>query len=167
VYVYTCVYMCVCLCLCVCLFVQVCVQVFIYVCGGTYVEDNILIIDFLLPLWDMGLLPPPLLLDILFIYISNVISFPDSPPTHTHTNYLSHSPSSCFNGGVPLPTHPPSPVSSPCIPLRLGIKPLRDQGPLLPLMPNNMILCYIYTWSHGSLLVYSLVGDLDLETLVG
>ena len=27
-------------------------------------------------------------------------------------------------------------------------------------MPNKAILCYIYSWSHGSLYVYSLVGGL-------
>jgi hypothetical protein len=45
------------------------------------------------------------LLDILFIYISNVIAFPDSL---THRNTLSHAPSSCFYEGVyPLLPHLP------------------------------------------------------------
>jgi hypothetical protein len=87
------------------------------------------------------------LLDILFIYISNSLSH--SPP-----NPLSHPPSSCFYEGVPLSTHPLQPPC-PHIPLHWGIKPSWDQGPLLPLMP------YIYSWSHGSLHVYSLVGGLD------
>ena len=40
------------------------------------------------------------------------------------------------------------------------IKLSQDQGPPLPLMPDNTILCYICSWSHGSLRVYSLVGGL-------
>ena len=46
------------------------------------------------------------------------------------------------------------------IPLCWVIKPPQDQGPLLPLMPGKVILCYICIWSHGSLHVYSLVGGL-------
>ena len=42
------------------------------------------------------------------------------------------------------------------IPLHWVIKPAQDQGPLLPLMPNKVILCYICIWSHGSFHVYSL-----------
>ena len=37
---------------------------------------------------------------------------------------------------------------------------MKDQGPLLSLMTNKVILCYICDWSHGSLNVYSLVGGL-------
>lgn len=40
------------------------------------------------------------------------------------------------------PTHPLLP-HLPSIPLHLGIKPSQDQGPLLPLMPDNAILCYM------------------------
>jgi len=46
----------------------------------------------------------------------------------------------------------------PGIPLYQGIEPSEDQGPLLPLMSNKVILCYICGWSYGSLYVYSLVG---------
>jgi hypothetical protein len=88
------------------------------------------------------------LLDILFIYISNVIFFPGFPSE----NPLSHPHSPCS------PTHP---FLLPCsdIPLHWGIELSQDQGPLLPLMTNKAILCYIYIcgWSHGSLHVYSLV----------
>jgi hypothetical protein len=35
-----------------------------------------------------------------------------------------------------------------------------DQGPLLPLMSNKDIFCYNFSWSYGSLRVYSLVGGL-------
>ena len=62
-------------------------------------------------------------------------------------------PSSCFYGGIN--THP-FPPPYPVIPLHWGIEPSRDQGPLLPLMPNKAILCYICGWCHGSL--HMLVG---------
>ena len=66
-------------------------------------------------------------------------------------------PSPCFFEGVPSPIHPLLP-HCPSIPLCWGIKPPQHQGPPLPLMPNKAILCYICSWSHGSLHVYSLVG---------
>jgi hypothetical protein len=56
------------------------------------------------------------------------------------------------------PTHPPTHLlssPSPCIPLHWDIEPSQDQG------PGKTIFCYIYGWIHGSLYVYSLVGDLD------
>jgi hypothetical protein len=59
------------------------------------------------------------------------------------------------------PTHSLLP-SCPGIPLHWGIKPSQDQGPLLSLMSNKAILCYICGWSHGSLHMYSLVGSLVL-----
>jgi hypothetical protein len=57
-----------------------------------------------------------------------------------------------------LSTH--SCLTNPSIPLHWGIEPSQDQGPLLPLMPHKAILCYMCSWSHGSLLVNSLVGGL-------
>jgi hypothetical protein len=39
----------------------------------------------------------------------------------------------------------------PGIPLHWGIQPSQDQGPLLPVMFHKAILCYIRSWSHGSL----------------
>jgi hypothetical protein len=82
---------------------------------------------------------------ILFIYISIVIHLPSWFPLHK----LPRPPTSpCF------PTHPPSPSSLPCIHL-LWV----NQGPLLPLIPDKTILCYLSSWSHG-LRVYSLVGGL-------
>ena len=47
-------------------------------------------------------------------------------------------------------------------PRHWSIEPSQDQGPLLPLVPYKAILCYIYSWSHGFLHVYSLVGGLVL-----
>ena len=45
-------------------------------------------------------------------------------------------------------------------PLHCRIQPSQDQGPLLPLVLDKAILCYICSWSHGSLHVYSLIGGL-------
>jgi hypothetical protein len=66
---------------------------------------------------------------------------------------LSHSSSPCS------PTHP---LLLPCpgIPLHWGIRPSQDQRPLLPLMSNKAILCYIWRWSHGFLHVYYLFHGL-------
>jgi hypothetical protein len=55
------------------------------------------------------------LLDISFIYISNIIPFPCSPPPRIH---LSHPPSPWFYEGAPPPTHSclpawPSPMLGP------------------------------------------------------
>jgi hypothetical protein len=47
------------------------------------------------------------------------------------------------------------------------MEPSQDQGPLLPLMPDKAIFCYICGRSHGSLHVYSLVGALVPESSGG
>ena len=44
------------------------------------------------------------------------------------------------------------------------IKPPQSQGARLPVMPHKAILCYIFSWSHGSPHVYSLVGGLVPES---
>jgi hypothetical protein len=64
------------------------------------------------------------LLGIFFIYISNVIPFPGS------------------HFFLPALEFPYTGAS---------IQPSQDQGPLLPLMPDKAILCYICSGSHGSL----------------
>jgi hypothetical protein len=64
------------------------------------------------------------LLHILFIYISNVIPFPDFPLRNT----LFHSSSSWFCEGVPPPTTHSLLPPCPCIPLDWGIEPSQDQG---------------------------------------
>ena len=61
--------------------------------------------------------------------------------------------------GSHLPTHPHLP-HCPQIPLHWGIELSQEEGNLLPLMADKAILCYICSWSRGSLHVYSLVGDL-------
>jgi hypothetical protein len=63
------------------------------------------------------------LLDIFFIYISNVIPFPGFPFEN-----LLPSPFPCS------PTYHPLPLPGPGILLHWGIEPSQDQGPLLPLM---------------------------------
>jgi hypothetical protein len=53
------------------------------------------------------------------------------------------------------PPTPLLPPSRPSIPLYWGIEPSQDQGPLLSLMANEVILYYIYGWSHGLLHMYN------------
>jgi hypothetical protein len=80
-------------------------------------------------------------------------------PSFPSGNLQFHSLSPCFYKGAPSPTHllqPPHPG----IPLHWGIEPSQDQGSLLPLVPDKAILCYLCSWSRGSLHVYSLVGGL-------
>ena len=62
---------------------------------------------------------------------------------------------------------PIHPLLPPCpgISLQWGIESLMYQGPLLQLMANKAILCYICGWNHGSLHVYCLVGSLVLGVL--
>jgi hypothetical protein len=90
-------------------------------------------------------------LDIFFIYISFVITFPGSPQK---TSYPITSPAS-------MRALPICPLLSSCpgIPLHCDIKHPQDQVPLLPLMFNKAIVCHICGQSHGFLHVYSLVGD--------
>jgi hypothetical protein len=97
-------------------------------------------------------------LNVFLIYISNVIHIPGPPPA---SNPLYHPPSPCFYEGVSPPTNT-LPPPCPGIPLHLGIKPSYDQGILVTLIPDKAILCYIGSWIHGSLHVYSLVGGLVL-----
>jgi hypothetical protein len=97
------------------------------------------------------------LLHIIFIYISNCIPFP-APPTEMPYPIP---PSPCFYEGVHPPTHSCLPtLHSVGILLHWGIEPSQDQRPLLPLIPDKAILCYICGWSHGSLHTYSLFGSL-------
>ena len=53
--------------------------------------------------------------------------------------------------------YPPPPLLPCCssITLYWGIKPPQDQKPSLPLMSDKAILCYICSWSHGFLHMYS------------
>ena len=70
--------------------------------------------------------------DVLFIYISSVISFPSLPSAKP----LFHPLLPCFYEGAPPSTHPLLP-HCPSIPLHWGIKPSQDQGPSLSLMPDK------------------------------
>ena len=47
------------------------------------------------------------------------------------------------------------------------MEPSQDQGPLLSLMPDKAILCYVGRWSLGSFHVYSLDGGLVLVSSGG
>ena len=68
-------------------------------------------------------------------------------------------PSTYFYEGTHPPIYSLLPYC-PSIPLHWGIKSPQDQGPPLPLIPDKAIHCYICSWSHGSLHVYSWVGGL-------
>jgi hypothetical protein len=101
------------------------------------------------------------LLAILIIYISNVIPFPSFPSRNTYP--IHPLPASMRVLSQP-PTHPPTPLllpSHPGILVHWGIEPSQDQGPLLPIMSDKIILCYICSWSPGSLHVYFLVDGLS------
>ena len=80
------------------------------------------------------------------------------------TNLPSHICPSSFplSDSSPSPTHTSLPHCS-GIPLLMGIKSPWDKGKLLPLLSGKAILCYIFIWSHGSLHVHSLAGDVDFE----
>jgi hypothetical protein len=94
------------------------------------------------------------LLGILFIYISNVLTFPGYPLEAPYPILL---PSASMRVL-------PNPLTHSCLSTRIllhwSTEASQDQKPLLPLMPNKAILCYICSWSHESLHVYSLVGGL-------
>jgi hypothetical protein len=94
-----------------------------------------------------------LLLVILLIYISNGIPLPSFPAS----NSLTHPPPlACIRVFV-TPLHPLCP-QDPIIPRSWVIKPSLEQGLLLPLMPDDDILCYICNWNHKSLHMYPLPG---------
>ena len=93
-------------------------------------------------------------MDILCIYILNAILFlgvpyesfyPISPP-YASMRVLSHTPTHSHLTALTFPYS--------------EIEPSQDQGSLLLLMPDSAILWYICNWCHGSLHVYSLVGNL-------
>jgi hypothetical protein len=76
---------------------------------------------------------------------------------HPPGNPLSHPAYPCFYEGVPPPTHP-LPPPWPQFPYNgASIEPSYDQGPLLPLMHDKAILCYICSWSHVYYFADSLV----------
>ena len=63
---------------------------------------------------------------------------------------------------IPSPAYQPTHSSflALAFPYTFPLEPLQDQASLLPLMTDKAIFCYLCGWSHGSFLVYSLVGDL-------
>jgi hypothetical protein len=83
----------------------------------------------------------------VFVYISNVF-FTLDLPSRNPTPFPSFLP---LRGWCPTP--PPHPFS---IPLLWNIKPPQDQLPSLPLMPDEAVLCYICSGSHGPAHIYSL-----------
>ena len=59
-----------------------------------------------------------------------------------------------------LLTNSPTPSSWNWNSPTLGIEPSQDQEPFLPMMTKKAVLCYICSWTHGSLYVYSFVCGL-------
>jgi hypothetical protein len=88
---------------------------------------------------------------ISFICISSVVPL----SSFLSTTSSSYPPLLCLYEGAPAPTHPFQ-LHLSSIPLCWGIKPPQDQRPSLPLMPDKATLCYICSWSHGSVHVYVL-----------
>jgi hypothetical protein len=90
---------------------------------------------------------PLLLLDIFFIYILNVIPFPGFP-SKKHPPPL-----------FPLLTNPPIPASLRWYSHTLVHRVFIGQRASPP-TDDQVILCYICSWSHESHHVCSLVGDI-------
>jgi hypothetical protein len=78
--------------------------------------------------------------------------FPVKPPIHSLMP-------PCFYEGAPPPSHSFLFYHA-SIPLLWIIEPPQDQGPSITLMPDKAILCYICSWRHGPIHVYSLLGGL-------
>ena len=90
---------------------------------------------------------------IFYLFTFQMLSPFQTPPPET----LYSIPPPCFDKGAPCSP----PIHSHLLALVFPYTwPSQDQAPLLPLMPNKAILCYIWGWSHGSLHMYSLVGGL-------
>jgi hypothetical protein len=85
-----------------------------------------------------------------FIYLHFKCYILSPFPTPENTDSIPALPASMRVCPYP-PTHPFLPPG-PRIPPSLRHQAFSDQGPLLPLMPNKAILCYICGWNHGSLL---------------
>jgi hypothetical protein len=94
-----------------------------------------------------------------FVYIWNDIPLPCYPSTTPLQPTLCLLPFASMRV-LPNPLHHLFQPYLSSFPLLWGIKPPQDQGPPLPLTADKAILCYICTWSHGSLPVHSLVGGL-------
>jgi hypothetical protein len=77
-------------------------------------------------------------LDVLFIYISNVIPFSSFPQETPYPIPLSQ------------PTYPLTPAFLPWHSPTLGHRTSTGPRASPPLMSNKAILCYICGWSHGS-----------------
>jgi hypothetical protein len=74
----------------------------------------------------LGVFASLFLLYNFFIYISNVIPFPNFPSKATSPIIFP----------IPLLPNPPTTIPGPSIPLYWGIEPSQDLGPLFPLMSD-------------------------------
>jgi hypothetical protein len=91
-----------------------------------------------------------ILVDIFFIYISNVFPFPGIPSGIP----LYHPSSLCLYDGASPSTCSSLPTLA--FPYTGALNLPEDQGPLFTVMSNKAILSHIDSQSHGSLHVYSL-----------
>ena len=89
----------------------------------------------------------------IFIDYFNYLHLKCYPPSWS---FLHNSPTSslstCYYVGAPPPTYLLL-TYCPCISLYWGIKPPQDQASSFPLIPDKAVLCYICSWSCGSLCV--------------
>jgi hypothetical protein len=103
---------------------------------------------------------------VVFIFIGYFIylHFKCYPiPSSPSKNHLYLSPS-CLYEGAPSTAHPLLPQ---CPSIPMSWEPPTDQGAPLPVMPDNAILCYISSWSHRSIHVYSLIVGLVARSFGG
>jgi len=96
-------------------------------------------------------------LDILRIYISNVIPFPPPP--------IPIPPTPCFYEDAPTPTHPLQP-QNPGITLHWGIEPSQDQGLFLLLMLDKASLCYVKVLECSYVSFNTGVTDLNMHVIL-
>jgi hypothetical protein len=93
-------------------------------------------------LWSVCRSGTHFLLEIFFIYISNVMSSPFPVPPSRKPPIPSSLTLTGRTHSSRVFLHPSTHSHLP------ALNSLQDQGPLLLLMPDKAILCYICSWSH-------------------
>jgi hypothetical protein len=80
--------------------------------------------------------------------------------------FLVSPPKTPYPSPLPLltPAHQPTHSRFLALAFPWGLEPSQDEGPLLPLMTYNAIICSICSWSLESHHVYSMVGGLVPES---
>jgi hypothetical protein len=94
-----------------------------------------------------------------------ISDFPVTPPQPPPQPTSTSSPLSFASMRMLSHPHTLSHPTTPHLPMLMHqTGPPQDERPALPLMSDKAILWYICIWSHGSLQVHSLVGDLVSES---